>query len=59
MRDQRVRIEDIQLTEDGEVIFPGGCMNLFAFRIIAGEPAYQALLAKPRVQILYPEETNS
>jgi hypothetical protein len=50
MRDQRVSIDDIQLTKEGEVIFPGGYMYLDAFRRIAGEAPYQALLAKPRVQ---------
>ena len=46
----------VHLDTNGVVCFPGGYMHPGSFRYIAGEEAYQALLARPRVQSEYTDE---
>lgn len=42
--------DDIRITVEGVVVVPGwGYMHPLAYRDMAGEEAYQELLAKPRV----------
>jgi hypothetical protein len=49
----------VHLDTNGVVRFPGGMMHPESFRFIAGEQAYQELLARPRVQSEYTEEELS
>lgn len=49
--------KDVNLTTDGVVVFPGGCMHPYSFRDMFPE-WWDELLARPRIPSLYPELEN-